>query len=142
MNYQLHNSLSPIDIQPGLVLHLIPAELVQIGARCSRNSFDAIKSEHFFICVKRDMDTSIWIPTSSKFRSDRFGLMPRYKKGNPCWVQKVSYCALDQIWTIPNQWLAHDLQSDWTTPTNRNRVLLKHLPVLSQRIQLQHWGQA
>jgi hypothetical protein len=122
MGNKCQSQLSGNEISPGLVLFLLPSYLEHVGAYCNVYWPDAMKGEHYFICLDNDPEDSLWVPASSKPRFDRHVLEPVDKDGDSCWSGKTSYCRAGEIWTIPNCMLDDCAFTDRTTTGHRNHV--------------------
>lgn len=130
MGNEFPSQLSQSEIDPGLVLFLSPSYLEHVGADCNAHWSDAVKGEHYFICLDNEPNDSLWVPASSKPRFDKHVLVPIDKDGHSCWKDKTSYCSVDEIWTIPNCLLDDCLFTDRTTIGHRNRVRAHALDAL------------
>lgn len=122
MNHQFQSQLLADEIKPGLVLFLLPSYLEHVGAKCSLCWHDATQGEHYFVCLDSESETSLWVPTSSKPRSDRYVLRPTDKSGHSRWRSRASYCVVNQLWKIPNDELPGSMFCDQTISSQRNIV--------------------
>ncbi|MFB9069091.1 hypothetical protein [Pseudofulvimonas gallinarii] len=119
--------------EPGLVLHLYPAELLRFGASHTSVADDAVTAEHFFLCLFTDAREGLWTPMHVTRGLDRLPIPEKAKSGHARWTRGPSYYSPADLWRIPHK----AIQRTQPPAGNRsgthapNRVAAQWLPARS-----------
>ena len=124
--------IAPYKLAAGLVARLDPAELLAHGGAPDRRPDLAVAGPHYFVCLGRCGQYSVWTPAFTRHRPGREKV--GWKSGQADWVDQDSYVDLTQLWVVPDA--AVDLASrstDRSQRGSRNRASLSFLIAAADR---------
>lgn len=128
--------LTPLEVTRGLVIRFDPDRLHANGAAPDRPPTRAVQGWHYFVCVGRCGQWSVWVPAFSRYVPGRIKL--GYKAGSPDWTAGDSFVDLEQMWVVPDEALGPASAGvDHTRRGNRNQASWRFLfgpPVLEQAV--------
>jgi hypothetical protein len=111
-----------LEIIEGLVARFDPQQLVACGAAPNRRPESAVAGLHYFVCLGRCGQYSVWIPAYSRHQPGRVKL--RWKGGSADWVERDSYVDMSQMWVVPDSAIEPASHEDRTARGLRNHASL------------------
>jgi len=113
--------IAPIEVERGLVMRFDPERLLKSGAAPDRPPERAVVGPHYFICIGRCGQWSVWTPAFSRYRPGRSKV--GYKAGVRDWASQDAFVDLEQMWIVPDDALAWGSAGvDHTARGSRNRA--------------------
>lgn len=122
--------ITEAELEPGLVLHLDPDELLAQGATFTCSESKRVRGGHFFLCLSVEENAGRWLPLYSNMGIGRQALEQTSRTGHPKWTNATCYWHGGQVWNAPHSAVvvAAIAGDDKSTPGSRNRLAVSDLP--------------